>query len=343
MLVPVNEFEITNFVCSTKKQADYASALADVDLSKRLALLSADVSQTALGLVSDAARYGKGHEFATTDRELARDLRRALTAELSSFLFGWLAAFGLGAVTSTPLTPGQSYQHLCTFQPLSEKQMPVTTIYEELWGGLKRKLPSMAVAEFTLSGRAREPVHAAAALIGSGRETRAALAALPAMTPVSLLLGGDVTVKCGAQGVPVSLGERVREWSVRLSEQPDAEGGYTPGSGKYRSRLLLTRRVASLALVVEVDAANADLFDALLNRETKEVTIELEGLPIGTSNDTHGGVICFPAVRFTAVEVATDNGRMVYRVEAGEEQVFKDGSNEPVTITVRNDVAGYLT
>lgn len=342
MPVPVNEFEITNFICSTKKQADYATVLADGDLTKRLALLAADVSQTALAVVSDAGRYGKGHEFATTDREVTRDIRRALSAELNSFLFGWLAAFGLGAVASSVLTVGQSYQHVCTFQSLSDKHMPVTTIYEELWGGLKRKLHAMAVAELTLSGRARETVRAAASLIGSGRETRGAITALPAMTPATLLLGGDVTVKYGTQGAPVSLGERVREWSLRISQQPDADGGYTPGSGKYRSRLLVTRRVASLTLVVEVDSSSADLLDALLNRDTKEVAIELEGLPIGTSADTHGGVIRFPAVRFTAVEVGADDGRMVYRIQAGEEQIFKDGANEPVTITVRNDVAAYL-
>lgn len=342
MPVPVNEFEITNFVCSTKKQPDYATLLADTELSRRLPLLAADVSQTQLELVSDAGRYGKGHEFATTDREVARDVRRAVTAELNSFLFGWLAAFGLGAIQTTPLTPGQSYQHVATFQPLTDKQMPVTTLYEELSSGLKRRLHAIAVAEFTLSGRARQPVEAAASLLGSGRETRGAITSLPGMTSVSLLLGGDVAVKYGPQGAPVSLADRVREWSVRISQQPDADGGYTPGSGKYRSRLLVTRRVASLAMVVEVDEANADLFDALLNRDTKEVKIELDGLSIGTSSDTHGGSIRFPALRFTAVEVGVNNGRMVYRVEAGEEGIFKDGANEPVILTVRNDVASYL-
>lgn len=340
--MPVNEYEITNFVCSTRKQANYATLLADADLTKRLPMLSADVSQTALAVVSDAARYGKGHEFATSDRELLRDVRRVVTAELNSFLFGWLAAFGLGSLTTSTLTPGQSYQHVAKFQPLSDKQIPVTTLYEELGTGLKRKLHAMAVAEFSLSGRSREVVQSAASLIGSGQETRGALTAVPAMTPVVLLVGGDVTVNYGPQGAPVSFGDRLREWSVRLSQQPDADGGYTPGSGKYRSRLLVTRRVASCSFVVEVDEANADLFDALLNRDTKELAIALDGLTIGSSADTHGGVIRFPAVRLTAVEIGVDNGRAVYRVDIGEEQVLKDGSNEPVTLTVRNDVPNYL-
>ena len=100
MSMPVNDYEMVTFVCSTRKQADYATLVADADLSKRLPMLSADVSQTTMAMVSDAARYGKGHEFSTADRVLLRDIRRVVTAELNSLLFGWLAAFGMGSLAA---------------------------------------------------------------------------------------------------------------------------------------------------------------------------------------------------------------------------------------------------
>ncbi len=340
-----------NWAFSTKKQASYTTLVPDVSLDKRVAIIGADFGELSKAALSDAARFGKGHEWPTTRRELTRDLRLARTMDLSSLLFGWAAAFAMGSVTSTQPAPGTNpnfWQHVIKFSSASaSRQAPVTTIYEELSGqtSFRRKLESLAVESFSISGRAREVAQLQMNLIGSGRVTTGAVT-LPALTGVSLLDLGGLVFKLGAQGAAVNITERLIEFSVSVAQNTDADNGYHPGSGLYRNRLWFGNRRASFSATVFVDSASTDLYDNWLNENIREVSFEFIGDLITSGQpETHGGVILFPAVRLTAAQIGESNGMLIYRISAGEEDVYKGAGgspDEPIQITVRNNISSYL-
>jgi len=165
MFEPQRTFD-TTWAFSTKKESAYGAALADPDLNRRVVASAVEVGKISKLFRSDLDRFGKGHEFATELEELARDLRRATSFDASSLTLAWIAAFGMGKVeTSQPNPSGNpaAYDHRITFaDPAVSKHAPTTTVYEELTADLKRRLVSLACNDFTLSGRAREPVQIAA-------------------------------------------------------------------------------------------------------------------------------------------------------------------------------------
>ena len=62
---------------SSKKQADYATLVTDANMSLCVPVIGTEVAEISRTQFTDEMRYGKGHEFATMQRELTRDIRYA--------------------------------------------------------------------------------------------------------------------------------------------------------------------------------------------------------------------------------------------------------------------------
>ncbi len=336
---------------STKKQADYATLVPDGNLDQHISLIGADVADLSRTSFSDAARYGKGHEFPTQFRELTRDLRFARTTDFTSLMAGWAAAFGMGSVVTTqpnPVSNPGAYRHVITFSNASaSKQVPVTTIYEQLSGqtAFQRKLESLAVADFTITGKAREVAQLQMNLVGSGRITNGSVT-VPSLTPVSALDMGGMVFKLGAQGAPTDLSPRLIEFSVKVTQNLDLDNGYHPGSGLFRDRMWMGARRATFDATVFVDAGSTDIFDEWLAAGPLEASFHFIGDAILNGQpETHDCEIKFPAVRLTAIPISAQNDLLVYSISAGENDVYKDAGgtpNEPLQITVTNTVPAYL-
>ncbi len=340
-----------NWAFSTKKEAAYGTLVADANLTLRVNVIGADVGELTKGTLSDAARFGKGHEFPTTRRELFRDMRLRRTMDLSSLMAGWAAAFVMGSVTSTQpnaVANPTAWRHVIKFSAAStSKQPPVTTIYEELWAqtAARRKLESLAVDSFSISGRAREVAQLTMSLIGSGKITTGAVS-LPALATVSLLDTGAAVFKIGAQGAPATLTERLLDFSVSIAQNLDADSGYIPGGGLFRKRIFFGTRRATFSATIEVDSASTDLYDAWLAETLREVSFKLVGDTIGPGPETHDCEILFPAVRLSAAQIGENSGRFIYRISAGEDDVYKGAGgtpDEPVQVTVTNTTSSYLS
>ena len=339
-----------NWAFSTKKQANYSTLVADASLDQRVAMIGTDIADLSKTTLSDAARFGKGHEFPTTRRELARDLRLSRTLDLSSLMAAWAATFAMGSVTSVQPNPAgnpSAWRHTILFSAAStSRQPPVTTIYEELWTQppVQRKLESMALDSFAISGRAREVAQLSMNLVGSGKVTTGAVT-LPALSTVSLLDMGSAVFQIGALGAPAALTERLLEFSVSVAQNLDADAGYEPGGGLFRKKIFFTTRRPTFNATVEVDVANTDLYDDWLAENLREVKFKLVGDTIGPGPETHDMEIHFPAVRLSAAQIGENSGRLVYRISAGEDDVYKGAGgtpDEPVQITVTNTTSSYL-
>ncbi len=345
MFEPQRSFD-TTWLFSTKKETAYGTALADADLSRHVVASAVEVGKIAKFFRTDIDRFGKGHEFPTELNELARDLRRTTSFDASSLTLAWVAAFAMGKVASSQPNPGgnpSAYNHVITFaDPAVSKHAPTTTVYEELTADLKRRLVSLACNDFALSGRARDPAQVVANWIGSGQTVDGALTPLPALTAQSFFLGADTDVLLGPQGAPVSLKDRVLDWSVSVTQSLDADLGYHPGSGKFRGRIWYGPRRISAALTFFARQSD-DIVTLFLNDTLRELQIQLNGDVIGPGPEKHRAVIKLPAVRITAADDALEGNHVVYRIEINETGVLKQAGSEPLEITVTNTEPSFLT
>lgn len=345
MFEPQRAFDVT-WLFSTKKQSAYGTALADTDLTKRVVAAAVEVGKVSKLFRSDLDRFGKGHEFATELEELARDLRRTTSFDASSLTLAWVCAFAMGKVATTqpnPVGNPTAYDHKFTFaDPALSKHAPTTTVYEELTADLKRRLLALACNDFSLSGRARDPAQLTATWIGSGSTADGALTPLPALTPQSFFLGADADILFGPQGAPVSLKDRVLDWSLSVSQNLEADLGYHPGSGKTRGRIWYGPRRVSASLTFLAKEAD-DLLTLFLNDTVRELRINLTGDVIGPGPEAHRALIKLPAVRITALDDALEGHHLVYRVEINETGVLKQTGLEPLEITVTNTEPSFLT
>jgi len=202
---------------STKKQTDYDTALLDEDITLTHPLREPSVAEISKEYRSDKETYGKGHEFATSKWEVARDVRFTRTVDGSTLILGWLLAFTMGSVTTTqPDGTGHTNTYLHTFSffdptVTGTAQLPVTTIVENIPGAIKRALVSMAISSLTISAEGFELLNATAEFIGSG-ETAASTLSMPSMPTLHYLSSNYATVKLGDSQEDITT--RVRSWSV---------------------------------------------------------------------------------------------------------------------------------
>lgn len=345
MFEPQRSFDVT-WAFSTQQESAFGTVLADAALDRRVTAASVEVGKIAKQFRSDLDRIGKGHEFATELEELTRDLRRTTSFDASSLTLAWVAAFGMGKVATSQPNPGgnpTAYDHGITFaDPAAGKHAPTTTVYEELTADLKRRLVSLACNDFSLAGRGREPVQLTANWIGSGQTSDGAIASMPALTAQSFFLGADTDILFGPQGAPVSIKDRVLDWSLNVSQNLEADLGYHPGSGKFRGRLWYGPRRVSASLTLFAQETD-DLLTLFLGDTVRELQIVLNGDQIGPGPETHQVVMALPAVRITGFDDATEGNHLVYRVEIGEQGVLKPSAGEPLTITVTNTETSLLT
>jgi len=340
-----------NWAFSNKKQADYSTPVASNDLNQRIAVIGSDVAELSRTSHSDDKQFGKGHEFPTLFRELTREMKFARTMDLSSLTAGWAAAFGMGKVITSQPNPGSNptaYRHVITFLDASAgKDAPVTTIYEQVnaQAAFERKLESLAVSDFSISGSARDVAQLQMSLIGSGKTTNGAVT-VPALTPVSVFDMGGLTFKLGTPGAPATLSERLLDFSVRVTQNLDVQNSYRPGGGLYASRMWVGARRATFDAQIYIDSANTDLMDYFMNGDLLEVSFKFTGDTILAGQpEAHDCEIKFPAARITAIPIATQSDMLTYRISAGETDVYRDAGgtpNEPLQITVTNTIPSYL-
>lgn len=341
---PQRQWEVLNWIFSSiKKQANYATLVADADLTDMVALIGADIGEVTQSRWTDQDRVGKQHEFPTTQRELMRDMRRSATMDLTSRMAGWAAAFCMGSVTTT--TVGVSgKQHVIKFSsPSVSKQVPVATIYEQVWAqtAMERRLESMAVDSFTISGQPGQVAQLQMSLIGSGKVTTGTPVTVPSLSSIHPLDTLSAVFKLGTQGATTDLTDRLYDWSISVSQNLDAANGYRPGGGIYRTRMWFGKRAVTLQAKLWVDTASTDIHDLLLAQTVQELSLELIGDTLGTGS-THGVIALFPAIRVETEKIGVQGENICYQITA---TIYKDAGgtpNEPFQLTVRNDVTGYL-
>lgn len=162
---------------SNKRQVSYVAALANGDLDQSHPFEGVDIGDHVVNMADNAALYGKGHEFATREYLLSWDTRFRRASFLTTKLAGWGFAFHTGVDSVSPLDvgPPAAYRHVFEYMdPFgtgyygSGRQLPVTTIAEQVTSNLVRKFPSMLVSAIELTGSLNDFCRIAMDLVGSG-------------------------------------------------------------------------------------------------------------------------------------------------------------------------------
>lgn len=339
MFEPARTHEVIDFVFSLlKKQADYATITADADLLARVQCLGFSPGEIQKTFSSDANRVGR--EFASARTQLAQGVRLSRNFECSSHLIGLFAAYCLGKLTT--VGAGPTYTHTIIFQdPATTKLVPVMTVYEQIWGqtNVKRRLKSLAVADFSVQGRAREIAQLAVNFIGSGEVTASALAAIPTPLTETKFDLGSAVFKIGAPTAATDLTTRLIDFQVQISAGLDEATATYPGSGLYHGRMYYGRRAASFSCTVFADSASTDLYDTQVLADTvREVSFKLV-------NGAHSVEFLFPACK-PRVSIVEVEGKIAYRIEASTpDDILLDGGGTPnavVQVTVVNGQVSML-
>ncbi|HWR37009.1 MAG TPA: phage tail tube protein [Clostridia bacterium] len=321
--------DVRNLVLSPHKQGAYGTALLDAKLTQHISFDAGAEGTIGKEWYTDADKAGKGHVFPTQRKVVKQDTGFKFPFELNDFIAGWLGAWGMGKVVVVGPSP---YTHTFTFDTTSNI-VAVTTVYVEDGGGIKTKYPDLAIAEFELSGAETGPVTGSATLMGSGRFTEVAIAALPPLTNEQLLLGSDTDILLGAPGAPASIKERVRQWSVKVSQ--GLEIHRAPGHGLYATFTKRGIPRVSVSLVIAMPAAD-DIRSLYLADTLQELQINTNSGAAAQCN------LKFPGLYLSACALGMNGTERVYQVESDENAVIKNGVNDYFQMVVTNSTPAFL-
>ena len=94
------DYEIQQAFSYTKETA-YGTPVADIDIDKAMMFLGPDIVDRVPTFDDDKNEYGKMHEFRTRQYLMSWDAKRKVQVKGTVEFLAWLAAFGLGAVTTS--------------------------------------------------------------------------------------------------------------------------------------------------------------------------------------------------------------------------------------------------
>lgn len=340
-------------VLSKLKQAAFLTALTDVNLQagKRFSPTTPMFGQPTPKFFTNRNQAMRGTDFATVRQEVEREYQEQLTFDADTWLLAWMAAFGMGSVTSTQPNAGgnpTAWQHL--IKPLDPssagKDLPVTTVYMEAAqsANLQRRQIGCAVRDFSFEFKQAAPVTATCTLQSSGQTTAGTLSTPPSIPTQNLVMSNDLHIFYGTQGAPTDISSQIVPGSVKFSFTwgLDDANSRSPGAGLYRSRAWVGSPSITMDFQRYVDDAASTPNDDWLAGTVQEVKLSVAGAQIGSGPETHLLQIRGLAVCPEVIKLGQSGDKTVYQYTFSPEHWLKQGTNDVVTITVQNLETSYF-
>lgn len=286
---------------------------------------------------TNAAKFGKGHEWATSSREVAQTLRFGRTGDLSTLIAGHFLPLALGKCVTTGADP---YDHTLTPKLKADGlTAPTTTVWVLKTAGVRGLAPGLACNDWQISGANRQAVQYTANYIGKGNLIEADHTSQPTFSPELILIGGDVIINMGAPGSAIAVGERVLDWQVGYSQNLSTETAGFPGSGLFYGRMFIGARRLTARLRLFSDAS-ADMWNLVKNGTIQEVEFNCAG---DANNHLN---IKLPSLKWRLTDEYVD-GKHVNVLAATEEDFFiaqpsATPATVPIQIVLRDTVDGHL-
>lgn len=333
---PQRDYDIA-WAFSNKIETAYGTALAFADIDQSNAFDTPEAFVIERERKTNAAKFGKGHEWGTTSRDVAQSLRFTRSGDLSTLVAGLFLPLSMGKVVTVGTGP---YDHTITPKLLVDGlSSPSTTVWVKKTAAVRGRAAGIVCNDWSISGRNREAVQYTANFIGKGSITDEAHSSQPTFSPELILIGGDVVVNMGAPGAAVSIGERVLDWTVTYSQNVSTATAAFPGSGLFYGRMFIGARRITVTLRVFSDET-ADMWNLFINGTVQEVQFNCAG---DASNHLN---IKIPSVKWRLSD-AYEDGKHVNVLTATEDDVFigqagATPADVPIQCVLRNQVAAYL-
>jgi hypothetical protein len=339
-------------------QTDYATATSISSAANYKQLLAKDRNLTdAQPNTADNKDYATGRPQATEQWVVNHEATRQVDVDLCFEEIGrdLLLAFGK-VVTSQPDGVGSPsvYQHV--FSPMDvsvSRQLPVTTLIEQLGSAIDRKFPSMALGQLGLRGEGSQRLQESLSFQGSGKIVTPSGLTGADITGLHYAYESQCTLKLDDGSVITNMAsapQRVNSWSFEIANQFLADDGYRPGaaafqtsgnpdSGEVRTEMLLGDQGFNLGFNVRL-LSNDGLLAYLLAQTNLIFTIDILG---GAIDSTYNRKLSIKAYKapFKAVKVGDRNG--LVSLDINSNVLFDNATSKDVEITLINEVASYTT
>lgn len=315
-----------NLVLAANKQAAWQGTLADAALIQRQRFDGAAILELTTGRRSDEAYAGKGTAFATDGQVVSYDTKLTnLKVEADDWIIGWAYAFALGKDTVTGAAA--PYSHALAFDESTRTAVP-TTVYMEDTDDVKYKCPDMCVDDVTLTIGESGAATLEITMMGSGRQTIGAMAAVPALGASNYLLNDAAALSLNGN----SLVGRHLNTTFKVSNQLEAI--HVPGGGPQATYVRKGKPKFSFSTTI----AAKDVDDIYTLFENDTPTAYAITLPAGTSSLG----ISIPVAHLKTTKLGFVKDDVVWQIEGDETTCFAANGNPPLTVTVVNGVATYL-
>jgi hypothetical protein len=337
-------------------QTDFATATSVASGANFKQVLAKDKSLAqAAPIIADNKEYATGIPYGTEQWLVAHEASRQFDYDLCFEEIGRALLLAFGKVVTTQPDAGGNptvYQHV--FSPMDvtvTRQLPATTIVEQLGTAINRKFPSMISASLGFRGEGSARISVSESLQGSGKLV------LP-----SGLTGADIagchyayesqcTLKTDTGAVLTNLAtapQRVNSWTFDIVNQLLADDGYRPGaaafqtaadadSGEVRSEMLLGDQSFNFGFNVRL--LSDDPFLAYLLAQTPLIiTNDIEG---GTITGIYKNKLSIKAYKapVKAAPISERNGLVTLGIESNV--LYDPTAAKSVEVTLINTVPSY--
>ncbi len=334
MSIQMQKQSIRNLVLSSNSQAAWGGTLADAALTHRVQLNASSIFEKTPTRRSDQADVGKGSEFATNQQITAWDTKYTLKADLTDYLAGWMLAFMFGQETVTGVAA--PYTHTQSFAEITAT-LPCTTLYLEDTDDVKFKAPDMAASTLSLSIPERGAISASMDMVGTGRWTpgaMAALPALPALTSANYLLGSDFSPTITPSGgAATPFAGRVMGTTIKIDNQ--ATVFKAAGDGVHAGSVYAKIRKFSLDMTIA--ALVTDDVNGWFENDT-ELGITFATNPANVNQLS----LTWPYAHVKANKLGMKNDLIMWQLSFDETTCLQKSGQSALSAMVINSEAAYL-
>lgn len=334
-----NNFEseskaLRTLVLSVNKQSAWGAAavLADTALTRVQRFDGSAVIDMTPTRRSDKEMSGKGTYFATNGQVTAFDLKiSGIKSECSDWLAAWVLSFLMGKDVVTGVA--SPFTHTHTFDQTTRQAVPTTAYFADT-DGLQYKAVDLHVSSATFTIPDTGAISVEYDLMGTGVLIPGAMVALPAIPQETYILGSDCDFLWGNVGAPASILGRHMTSTIKF--ESGAKVHRAPGGGLTG---IFIRKESPKFSISSTIAAKAT--DDVFNRLTGDVKTAI-GL---NANSGAAAQLAFsiPSANLKTAKMGFDGDMIVWNVEADETTCYQVGGVQPITATVINSVAAYLT
>ena len=321
------------------------------------ALLDTGDIQTNYRAIADVAPFDPKDEFVGDDEigdgvewpsvkylnrcDLALDLNHRFSSEVA----GYMAAMGLGKVTTTPGTNGKTGSYSHAFVPFTISATPATgnaglaqppSTSARIKDGPNQYIADgLCLDSVEISGAMGEIGKIASKFIGSGRLTSNTTVF---QTPATVNYIKLMKVQIGVAGDEEDVSWAVRDCKFAWKNNLQAAKGYCVGGGLYRNQLLIGKRTYEFTLNLLQHSTDTDLAHYLAKTQMQAI-LTFQGAAVSGCTVLHDMIITMKNLQIDTRKLAKDES--LKRCDFTFNPTG-DGSGNFIAVEVQNATAAYL-